>query len=476
MSFFLGMDLGTSFFKAGVFDETGKMHGLGRYPVKKNRSDGNICELNALLFWKTLHLAIQQAIKDANISPKQINALSYSSQANSFILLDEFDTPLTPLILWNDERVVNESVQLKELLSRQDFLYKTGLGISPGKHSLIAKIGWIQSQQPHLWKKVRRIMSISDYLVFVLTANLISDMSTSSMTGLLNVQEGEWWRDALDATGIDKKQLSNLSNVGNPVGHLTGKGAELVGLSPGILMFSGGLDHHMVAIGAGIPYSGNISESTGTVLACVNYRNEYKPLPGVNIARGLDENHYFQMAFNTNGAMALDWYQSNHAPDFSIPELVAMAEKVTPGCEGLVAKPSANKYEGLKGFTGVNNNHTHAHFVRAILESTSLSLGELMKDLNGQETTAIVPSGGGARSRLWLQIKANMLNRAFLLPDSGELACKGAAMLSIVGTSFFKSMDEAIQNQKLFKETIYPDPVQQKKYKAWINDIKKQLL
>lgn len=476
MRFFLGIDLGTSFFKAGVFDETGKLYGLGRHPVKKESSVGNSCELDVAVFWETLTSCIGDAVKEANISSTQIDALSYSSQANSFILLDESDHPLTPLILWSDQRVEEESVQLKELVSGRDFLYRTGLGIPPGTHSLIAKVGWFQRQQPYVWEKARRIMSISDYLVFMLTGNPVSDMSTSSMTGLLDVQKGEWWQEALDTLGIDKKQLSTLSNVGSFTGNLTEKAVELVGLPPGIMIFSGGLDHHMVAIGAGIPYSGNISESTGTVLACVNYQKEYNPRVDVNIARGLDDNHYFQMAFNTNGATALDWYQLNHAPEFSIHALLAMAEGVAPGCEGVVAKPSTDEYEGLKGFTGANGDHTHAHFVRAILESTSLSLGELIEELDGSGTLAIVPSGGGARSRLWLQIKADMLNRVFLLPDSGELACKGAAMLCVVGMSCFKDMDEAIENQKIYKEAIHPDPVQVEKYKEWYNEIKNQLL
>lgn len=464
MRFFLGIDLGTSFFKAGVFDETGKLYGLGRHPVKKESSVGNSCELDVAVFWETLTSCIGDAVKEANISSTQIDALSYSSQANSFILLDKSDHPLTPLILWSDQRVEEESVQLKELVSRRDFLYRTGLGIPPGTHSLIAKVGWFQRQQPNVWEKARRIMSISDYLVFMLTGNSVSDMSTSSMTGLLDVQEGEWWQEALDTLGIDKKQLSTLSNVGSFTGNLTEKTVELVGLPPGIMIFLGGLDHHMVAIGAGIPYSGNISESTGTVLACVNYRNGYKPRTGVNIARGLEDDHYFQMAFNTNGTIVLDWYQSTYASSLSIPELLAMAEMVAPGCDGLVARPFAHEYEDLKGFIGVKENHTHAHFVRAILESVSRSLGELFNELQG-EAGAIVSSGGGARSRLWLQIKADMLNRIFLLPDSGELACRGAAMLCAAGISCFKDM-----------EAIRPDPFQVEKYKEWYNEIKNQLL
>lgn len=459
MRFFLGIDLGTSFFKAGIFDETGKLHGLGRHPVKKESPGRNRCELDLAVFWKTLTCCIGDAVKEANISSSQIDALSYSSQANSFILLDKSDHPLTPLILWSDQRVEEISVPLKEWVSGRDFLCRTGLGIPPGRHSLIAKVGWFQRQQPSLWGKVRHLMSISDYLTYMLTGNRISDMSSSSMTGLLDLQEGEWWQYALDAIGIDKKQLSSLSKIGSRTGNLTEKAAELMGLPSGITIFSGGLDHHMVAIGAGIPCSGNISESTGTVLACVNCQTEYTPRSGVNIAQGLDDDHYFQMAFNTNGASVLEWYQSTCAPGLSIPELLAMAEVVAPGCGGLTARPSADQYEDLKGFIGVKKNHTHAHFVRAILESTSLDLCGLVNELNGEEEAAIVSSGGGARSRLWLQIKADMLNRTFLLPDSGELACRGAAMLCAEAIPCFKDM-----------EAIHPDPLQVERYKEWYNE------
>ncbi|MDR2816900.1 MAG: hypothetical protein LBB62_09400, partial [Proteiniphilum sp.] len=360
MSFFLGIDLGTSYFKAGIFDETGKLHGLGRRPVEKNAYGRNVCELEVAVFRETLLFCIQDAIKEANTSPNEIYALSYSSQANSFILLDESDNPLTPLILWSDERAEDSSFPLQTFIKKTDFLYKTGLGILPDKHSLIAKIDWFQKRQPYIWEKVRSIMSISDYLTFILTGERISDVSTSSMTGLLNVPESRWWQEAANIFNIEKKQLSTPLKVGSLIGNLNGKGAALIGLSSNAVMFSGGLDHHLAAIGAGLPRFNYISESSGTVLACVNYRKEYKPQEGVNISRGLEENHYFQMAFNTNGAIVLEWYRSNYAPGLSIPALLALAEKVEPGCEGLLAKPSANEYKGLKGFMAVKRGHTHA--------------------------------------------------------------------------------------------------------------------
>lgn len=472
MSIFLGIDLGTSYFKAALFDGNGRILGSGRQYVEK-MGDGVKCELPVAVFWKTLRSCVAQALKEAKMQPEKITALSYSSQANSFVLIDRGDKPLTPLILWPDERVREIPVSLQALAEKPDFPGKTGLGIRPGKHSLLAKIDWHQRMQPQVWEKIGSIMSISDYLIFSLTGHKISDWSTSSMTGLLDVPEGKWWREAADIFNIDAKNLSTPLQTGTLAGKLTRQGAELAGLTQKTTLFLGGLDHHMAAVGAGLPCYNYMSESTGTVLACINYQNGYRPRTGINIARGLDGKHYFQMAFDNNGAAALEWYQETFAPTTTIQDLLQQAEGIQIGCNGLVAKPKANEYPGLNGFKNIGEIHQKAHFVRSILESTGVSLLYLAEALDENNLAeAIVPSGGGAKSRLWLQIKANLLNKVFLVPESGELACTGAAMLCAVGTACFGSIQEAVEKQVNFKEKIYPDEAEAENYTKWHDMIK----
>jgi sugar (pentulose or hexulose) kinase len=467
MSFFLGIDLGTSYFKAGIFDESGRLHGLGRHPVERN---GTVGELNIAVFWETIRLCIKEAVKNARITFGDIQALSYSSQANSFVLLDNSDTPLTPIIVWTDTRAAETPVALRELTEKCDFVAKTGLGIKPGLQSMIAKIDWFQKKHPRIWNKTGSILSVSDYFTFGLTGQKCSDLSTSSMTALLDTTEGKWWKHATELFGIKEESLPVLQRSGLPVGNIVRKGAEITGLSPHTLLVSGGLDHHMAAVGAGLTRVDRISESTGTVLACVDYKGEYSPAKGVNVAPGLDRDHFFRMAFHTNGAGALEWYQTRYASGIGMPALLESAEGIEAGCEGLVAKPSAHRYPDLSGFCGVKKNHTHAHFVRAIMESTSASLLQLIDNLAGTDTAqAIAPSGGGARSRLWLQIKANMLNRTFVLPESGELACKGAAMLC----ARFGNGENQIASRET---TIYPDPAEVEKYKNWYHTIKDKII
>lgn len=473
MKYFLGIDLGTSYFKAGVFDEKGRLCGLGRHVVKKNFGEASSSELSVDIFWETLRQCVNDALRSSNLLPNAISTLSYSSQANSFILLDEEDNPLTNIILWSDTRVNELPVSLQSLTNRNDFTTKTGLGIFPGKHSAIAKIDWIQKNQPDIWRKVKRILSISDYLTFSLTGHFVSDMSTSSMTGLLNVTDGKWWEDAINLLQLDSAQLAEPIQTGVLVGNLVGQGAARIGLTKQTRLITGGLDHHMVAIGSGEIHSSAISESTGTVLAAVNCKKGYTPREGINIAQSIDPDHYFQMAFNNNGALALEWYQKEHAPKWKIPELLELATKIAPTCNGLIAQPNAHTYEGLDGFVNMTEAHTNAHCVRAILESTGASLLELVEALEGEQTTKrIASSGGGAKSRLWLQIKADILNKSFLVPETSELACKGAAMLSAVGSGYFTNLGEAMDKQEKSKEIIYPDLKRVGIYHEWYNKIK----
>lgn len=468
MSFFLGIDLGTSYFKAGVFDEQGNLKGLGRCCVNKQTDHTGVCEVPVPVFWETLRICLGEAIKNAAIHPKEIKTVSYSSQANSFILLDQSDEPLTPLILWPDQRVNRKPDSLQRLISNSDFCRTTGLGIAPGNQSLVAKLDWFRTLRPEIWKRVKTILSISDYLTFSLTGEKVADYSTSSMTGLFSISERNWWKNALDLFCIDSSHLSSPTATGTFISRLTSTGAALTGLSLNTDYYIGALDHHMVAIGAGLPVLNQISESTGTVLASVNYRQGYFPKEGINIAPGLKEDAYFQMAFNENGATALEWYQQNYAPEQSIAELVALAEKIPPGCDGLTASPNANRYKNLDGFIYQKNDTKPAHFIRAILESTSLSLLNLLTALGESKTDKqVVSSGGGAKSRLWMQIKADMLNRTFLLPECNELACQGAAMLGFMGSLPGEDPDKIIRTWIKYKDSLMPDPVNTEKYKIW---------
>lgn len=430
MSLFLGIDLGTSYFKAGIYDGSGRLCGLGRLALPK-KTGGGRCEVPISDFWETVAGCIAGATADAGISAADIAAVSYSSQANSFVLLDAAGVPLTPLILWCDHRAKGECEKLRALDAAPGFTRTTGLGIALDEEFMLSKLAWFQKHEAQIWDKTCYVMTISDYLVYGLTGSRVGDRSTAAMTALLDVALGRWWPEALEAFSLKEDMLSTPMPSGTLAGNVTGRGASLAGLKEGTPVYLGCLDHYAVAIGAGILAGRRISESTGTVLAAVGYREGYSPRKGVITGPGLDSSHYFQMAFDPNGATAVEWYQKNYAPDKTILQLEDEARSVPAGCDGLAAKPRSDTYPGLEGFVNIRPEHTPAHFLRAIFESTAATLVGLVDALDPErQVTEIIPSGGGARNTLWLEIKAEMLQRKYLPQASGELATKGAATIA----------------------------------------------
>ena len=451
MNYFLGIDLGTSYFKAGIFDQSGHLKGLSRQFVHKV-TNGIICELPLEVFWKTIRNCLDEAIQMANIPANAIKSFSYSSQVNSFILLDARHNPLTPLILWPDQRAAGMEVPLADT---DELMKRTGLGIIPGAQFAIAKLNWFQKRRPDVWEKVANILSISDFLTFSLTGQKICDYSTVAMSGMFDVVNDSWWLEQLDILGIHADMLPLPQRTGAYVGKTTSNATNLTGLPSGISFCLGGLDHHMAAIGAGIPSNRYINESTGTVLSCVDYTDSYFPAKGVCIAPGLHQGCYFRMMFDENGASSLEWYQKNYAPEYTIPELLEMASQVAPECEGLTACPYAGTYPGLSGFEQTKNiRYQHGHYIRALLESTAHSLSRMVTEMKRSDPLpAIVSTGGGSRSELWVKIKSDIVNNSIppgehwggaLIPECTESACLGAAMMGALGTHTFGSYDETV--------------------------------
>jgi xylulokinase len=255
-------------------------------------------------------------------------------------------------------------------------------------------------------------------------------MGTASLLGLMNCQTGQWWDKAFEILKIDKELFAARLRVGSIAGQTAENAKNLFGLQKATPFYTGSLDHHIAALGAGLGKTAEMSESTGTVLACVNFTDKYKPVKNVCISPWKD-GQYCQLTFDGNGAVWLEWYQKNFANQHTIPELVKMAEE-TGGSQGLKAKPMTFNYQSIEdAFEGIKKNHTHGHFIYALMESTANTLNELINKLcPDKKPKKIAATGGGAKSELWLLIKAKMTSCEFFKTASAEPATLGAAMIA----------------------------------------------
>lgn len=469
----LGIDLGTTYFKAAVVNREGNLIGLGRAAVPAGVNTDRPWEVEPEGFRRSIKTIIDESCSRAGIKPSDICAVSYASQANSFVLLDEKYQPLTPLILWPDVRDTVVDNRIKELWNRDDFLETTGMNLQ-GPDFAMVKICWFQKNRPDLWAQVRHVMTISDYLSHWLTGECIGDAGTASLLGLYNLKKMNWWTEALSILNIPKEFLSRVHRPGKASGELSPFPAEELGLRKGIPFSTGGLDHHIAAFGAGAETVSGISESTGTVLACYQSPVGYAPDSSSCLGPSLDEGKYYRLKFNNNGGRGVEWYRKNFADEYSLPELDAMAADIPPGAEGLAALPEVFRESDRSRFLNRTGVHGHGHYFRAIMESTAAGLLTLLPEsCLENDDCRILATGGGAGSRVWLQIKAHLTGKIFLTGSSAEPAAYGAAMLASAAAGWFDSPGEAAGSWVRIRETFLPDPEIHRQYLAWLRNYRK---
>ena len=222
-------------------------------------------ELAAGRFQDLLRGVIRQAINAAGVAPAAIQAVSYSSQANSFLLLDGEGAPLSPIILWQDRRVGEVPAELVSLRGRADFLSTTGMDtVSP--LGCASKLLWLREREADTWRATRMVMTMSDFLTRLMTGERAGSSGTASLLGLWNLPV-EWWQAALDACVSTRVFLSRLFPPGTVVGRTSGSATELFGVPKGIPFAVGSLDHHMAALAAG----------SGPRLPCWSPREPFLP-------------------------------------------------------------------------------------------------------------------------------------------------------------------------------------------------------
>lgn len=437
MTLLLGIDLGTSYFKAGLLDLGGRLVGLGRVAVEKARPAPGRYELAPEVFWRLLKQAVQEALKQAGAEAREIGGMSYSSQASTFLLLDDRDEPLTPLISWLDTRGEGLEPGLAAFSKTEQFHERVGFS-GVGSQSAVSKWRWFQRERPGVWARTRSVMTISDYFTFALTGERAGDAGTAAFVGLYDLQRREWWPAALSAFEIEREKLSTLLSPGARCGRTCGRAAELLGLPAGIPFAVGSLDHHAGAIGAGVGRLADVSITTGTVLAALALVTRVTPRSDCFHGPHIDGKSYYCLAFDPGGAGRLEDYQRLFAPELTIEELLVLAE-------------TAGKAEGEGALI------LHGSAVRKILEEIALTHRRLVQAVSEAGATGnVLATGGGARSRLWLQIKADVLGRPVVTSRSPEQGCLGAAVFASVASGHHANFAEAQAAMTVAGETLRP--------------------
>ena len=471
----LGFDVGTSAVKAGAFDLAGRRIAQASRPVPLQTPFDGACEVDPRDYWEALRGACAD-LWGAGVDPERVRALAVAAHAETLLPLDADLEPVRPGIVWVDTRSVREAEELGARFGVAELVRRSGqpemIPMWPA-----TKLLWLRRHEPERAARVRWWLQPLDYLTARLTGRVSSDASEYSSSLMLDIATRGWWQPMLDALGVSTGSLPELVPAGTPLGTATASARRELGLAPGTTVVMGGFDQACTALGAGNLRPGVVSESTGTSLAVVATVDRPPAGAGaggvpchVHVAPG----KYFLCAHNPAAGSIVRWFQSALAPELSFAEIDAEAATAPPGCEGLVVLPAFSGTAtptfdaGARGVLyGLTLRHDRSFVARAILEGVAFSLAELIdaERALGVEPGELRSVGGGARSALWSQIKADVTGLPVRTTASPNLeGAVGAAIIAGVGEGLFAGLAEGADALVRFGGSFEPDPSRAEAY------------
>lgn len=429
----LGVDFGTTSLKACLFDENGNL--LTQESAKYELiTKDNYIEFDAEEFYKIFLNVLNKITEKFSVY-----AMSIDTQGETLIMLDNYGKPLMNAIIWLDNRAEVQAKELEKKFGVKKIYNLTGQAEIPAGYPA-PKILWLKENRKEIFNKTTHYCLLEDYILYRLTGNFVASRSLYSSSLLMNITTGEYIPEMLEYLGINKNQLSTLIESG-----------EYVGEYKGIKVVTSALDQIAGTTGAGVIKEGLMSETTGTCLSVATYIS-YLPkwYKGLNIsAYYVKKGLFCLLLWAPTAGATLEWFKKNFCENDDFDKLNELAKDVPMGCEGLTCVPHLcgtvvpKNNPNVKGeFKGITLKHTKGHFIRAIMESISLTIKDYIDFLH-VDVSEIRSMGGGAKSKLWCEIKANLINKNIVTLKQNETACLGSAIFAGIGTKVYDDIDKA---------------------------------
>ena len=360
-----------------------------------------------------------------------ISAVGYSGQMHGLVLAGENGEPLCPAIIWLDQRADKQLEEIYRAYTKAEMGSLLCNRVSSG--FAFPSLLWVKENEPEILSKVDKILSPKDYLRFKMTGKMGAEVTDASATGMF-------------ATA--KRDCPSVAESSSIAGTISPECAKRTGLPEGIPVVYGAGDQQAQSIGNGVIRPGKIISNIGT---------------GGQISAFLSEPVY-DKKLRTNTFWSMNWIKNKILAVEDYGKVNELAGTAEPGSEGLLYLPYLSgertphmdpKAKGV--FFGMTLAHGQGHFLRSVMEGVTYSLRDCMEILEGLgvEASSVIASGGGASSRLWLQIQADIFEKPVYVSKVKEQACLGACILAGAGTSILPSVEEGCRRFALLEEEVF---------------------
>lgn len=492
MKYILTADIGTTAMKTAVFTHKGRLAAKATREYAFLTPEPERAEMPADAYADAFASSVQELLRETGIRPGDIGVVGFSTQGETTLLLDEEDRPLRNAIVWCDMRASAEASEIVRHFGREAVREHTGQvgedAIWPG-----AKLLWLRRHEPEVFEKTARIVQLEGWFTLLLAGRAAGEDSILGSSIYFDIRSRQYWPQMLDYLGICAGQLPDIVKPGEIVGRVTAEAAARFGLAAGTPVSIGGIDLAAGAVGVGNIRPGTFSDVTGTALCTMAMTDQIildpagqmpcycSAVPGLYMIHAYDSGgiclRWFRDAFRgALGAGARDPADAGNSPrdagagrelnEFDLMDL--LAADCPPGAEGLIALPHLigagppDLCPEMKGaLIGLTAAHGQGHIIRALMEGVAMILCRILEATEGLGLAAdrIVCLGGGAKSAVWCQIKADAAGREVVTTDGCENAgCLGAAMLAGTAAGMFPSLEAAVEQLVREDRRYLPDP------------------
>lgn len=479
-----GLDIGTTGCKCTVFTDKGEELGKSYrdYPVKR-RIGGHEIDTLALLD------GVYAVISEMAAMYPDIGGIGVTSFGETFVCTDEKGSPLAPAMLYTDPRGAKECQWLVEKLGVKRIAQITGVPA----HEMygLPKILWIKNNKPEIYERTKRILQMEDFVVFSLTGNAVIDYSLATRSMAFDINTLDWSDEILDIAGIDRSLFSKPVPTGTDAGEITDAIAQKTGLAKGTRIIAISQDQVSAAIGAGAFDSDVGVDGAGTVQCLTPIFDEIpdvdKMIPGKYVTVPyVIPGKYVTYAFSYTGGALIQWCTNSIAgkeQSLAAKEGISVnsylenqyrenriADGMDPdGPSGMLMLPhfagAATPYmdTGSKGaLIGMTTATTPAEIYRACMEGVcyEMYLNYSLVCQSGAHPKKLHATGGGAKSAVWMQMKADVLGIPIVALKTVDAGTVGSAMLTGIALGIFKDLEDAAK--AMVEQTVTYTP--QKEY------------
>ena len=477
MTALLGIDIGTTRVKAGLFSQDGALLRLASLPTPAERSTEGYSFYDPEKLWSTAVEVIRSVQEE--VGSGEVGAVGIAGMAETGLLVDaSTGAPRTPFIPWFDPSSSGQVEKFNQGDPRQRFLHA---GLRPTFKSSLAKILWLQERDPGLIPGARWL-SVEDYIAYRLTGVMGTDYSLAGRTFAFRIDRRAWDEEWLARFGLDASLFPAALPSGAPLGGVTAQGSCLSGLPPGAPVAISGHDHICAAFAAGAVQPGLVFDSMGTAETLIGSLGKAGPgeseyhsglVVGCHVARG---QYYWMGGLSASGG-SIEWIRSIlNDPALSYEDVEALLSQAPSEPTGILYFPylsgSGSPHTeacARAAIIGLRASHGRADLLKAVMEGAAYEVEFIRRAAEraaGHPVTHLRAAGGGTRSRGWIQIKADVSGCTFEILPMPQATLLGAALIAGAGCGVYTGEAEALlAGAPPSFETITPDPGRHALYK-----------